>query len=147
MLYTYASAQSDKFMVEAIVEGNIDLKTFDYDGIKYNKKDAPQVLEQINHEVTTLQDQIKESNKQVYSYFLNLATHQNRKDEFLRHYQEYATAHEKHQEQLRLHNQLCEGTQFIFVTTPFEEISDKLKALQEPVSLLRKKINTCTGTA
>lgn len=64
--------EHDIYLVQDIIDGNIDTATFDFDGQKYKRKDAPQVLAQLQEEVNVLAGQLKAADKNLFRYFYSL---------------------------------------------------------------------------
>lgn len=58
----------DIAIVQDIIDGNIDTATFDFDGQKHTRKDAPQVLAQLKEESTTLNEQLKANDRNLFRY-------------------------------------------------------------------------------
>ncbi|WP_407524379.1 M48 family metalloprotease [Lacibacter sp. MH-610] len=68
-----AANESDAALLNAIAESRIDTKTFDYDGEKYEKKDAASVLEKVNKEIEMQKQQLQQQDEAVVIFFADAA--------------------------------------------------------------------------
>ena len=78
-----------------IVSGSYKIKTFDYDGIKYKKRDTSIIIEQINKEIDRVNTEILNNDKDIYIYFHNLAKEQNIETEFKDLYDQYLAQYDQ----------------------------------------------------
>lgn len=60
------SNESDLVIMQAIAEKNIDVKSFDFDGKKYDRSDAPVIIDQITAEISHQKKQLEELDKRIY---------------------------------------------------------------------------------
>ncbi len=60
---------ADVQLLEAITAKQMDIKSFDFDGVKYAVKEAAPLMEKIKKETETLQQQLEEDDKQVALFF------------------------------------------------------------------------------
>lgn len=65
--------ESDAVLLKAITESQIEIKTFDYDGEKYEKKDAVSILEKVNKEIETQKQQLQQHDETVVTFFADAA--------------------------------------------------------------------------
>ncbi|MDI3319565.1 M48 family metallopeptidase [Pinibacter soli] len=62
------SLKTDIEVLKAIIEKQIDINTFDFDGNKYKTKDAPEILKQLEGELETATAQLKEADENAFAY-------------------------------------------------------------------------------
>lgn len=67
-------AQNDLEILKAIDRKEAPFKTFDFDGIKYKRKDAGKLADQLKKELKELEQQQKEVDKQALLFFSKKAT-------------------------------------------------------------------------
>ena len=68
-----AAMQSDAELIKAIVNKQLDIKTFDYDGEKYNRAEAGTVLDRINKSIEKLSAQIQQDEEMNVAFFYSAA--------------------------------------------------------------------------
>jgi hypothetical protein len=64
--------KGDMATVKAIYEGD-QVKTFDFKGVKYNQIDAPNIEKHLQTELAETEDQLKETDKEMFLYFYHHA--------------------------------------------------------------------------
>lgn len=68
-----AGDKEDAAILKAITEKQIEVKTFDYDGDKKNKADAPAMLQQLETAIETQQKQLEEHTIAIAAFFYKTA--------------------------------------------------------------------------
>lgn len=63
------SNQADLETVKAIKDKQIDVKHFDFDGVKYTTDDCDKIIQQLEKEITAQQDALKLLDKEAYTFF------------------------------------------------------------------------------
>jgi Zn-dependent protease with chaperone function len=66
----------DAVLLKAIVDKQIDTKTFDYDGEKMEKDAAPQLLEKLNNEITQQKEHLQKIDERILLFFYHTAKRQ-----------------------------------------------------------------------
>ena len=79
---------NDKSILEQIGQGAIDVKTFDYDGKKYQKKEAAKVLLMVEEEVKAQEKNYQEIDDLAMTYFAGIAKRQGCLEEYKTKYEE-----------------------------------------------------------
>jgi len=141
IVYSAVSLENDIELIKQIFEKTFDIKTFEYDGIKYYRKDCKSLLLQLETEFANLNRIIRSNDIEIYKYFKSLELKSNLKpslDNLLTKYFNYGKEFEtKYDVYIQLINKL----QFVNHTTPFEQIRsnfDEIKPLEEQ---LKRGIN------
>lgn len=68
-----AGCKQDIEMLQAIIEDRIEVKTFDYAGVKMEKAQAPVLLEQLNNELVVLQKKLQAHEEYIVAFFYKAA--------------------------------------------------------------------------
>lgn len=71
MVYEYISSQNDKNMLNDITNKVFNIKTFDYEGIKYRSSEAQNLIPEIESSQNKIIDNIKVNDIKIYKYFYN----------------------------------------------------------------------------
>ena len=67
------AAENDVQVLKAIAGKQIDIKTFDFDGEKYEREQAETIAVKLQDELTALKQQLELADKKAYRYFYTLA--------------------------------------------------------------------------
>lgn len=67
------ATETDLAVLKAIEEKQIDIKTFDFDGEKYDRDQAASVIQKLQEELATLKAQLEKADKEAYRFFYNKA--------------------------------------------------------------------------
>lgn len=63
----------DLSLLQAIEKGEIDTRTFDFDGRKYKRSEATGAIAQLQEEAKVLEERLKESDQKLFRYFYAIA--------------------------------------------------------------------------
>lgn len=129
-IYTLIALRNDKATIEAIHTNMLEVKTFDYDGVRYLASESDQILRRIDNEISDIENKIKKNNCLVYHYFFQLAKEQETEVLFEQLYYDFASYQKSFDSKQKLYQELIENTRFIFETTPFAEIEAKFSDLK-----------------
>lgn len=81
--------ESDASLLAGIVDGSIDTKTFDYDGKKYDKKEAESLLEKLRKEIEEQKQQLQKDEEENVLFFLAVAECTGAKQSLMEKYERY----------------------------------------------------------
>jgi Zn-dependent protease with chaperone function/cell fate (sporulation/competence/biofilm development) regulator YmcA (YheA/YmcA/DUF963 family) len=137
---TFLSLQQDIETLKEIAKKGSDIKTFDYDGIKYNKEDCKELITRLEHDVEVVETTIKNLDIEIYRYFKHYEltnTNEQKVDLLYHDFFDYAkTIDAKYEIYSQLQNQL----QFLNQITPFDEILARLTSILSMETRLKKSI-------
>lgn len=77
LIRSLAGNEYDAVLLKAIIDKQIDVKTFDYDGEKMEKGAAPELLEKLNTLVAQQKEQLQKHEENTVSFFYHVAKKQN----------------------------------------------------------------------
>ena len=102
--------ESDAVLLKAITENQLETKTFDYDGEKYEKKDAASVLERVYKEIEIQKQQLQKHDEAVVTFFADAAKSNSKADwQMLKEkYKTHFANRKKAEEQLTISTQILE---------------------------------------
>ncbi|KFF73568.1 hypothetical protein HX13_19140 [Chryseobacterium sp. P1-3] len=127
LVYTLIALENDKNTIEAIVNKELALKTFDYDGQKYSASEAHKLLPMLNNAITDVKSQIQQNDSDIYNYF-STGEH-GRKNEFIQAYQRLAEFDHQYEEKLSVYTDMSNATVFMSTQTPFDQIKHKFSLM------------------
>lgn len=140
LVYILIALESDKKTIQAIINKEIILKTFDYDGKKYTTREAGKLIPQIDYSISEIKSQIHQNDSDIYTYFLKSAINLNRKYKFENIYQSFAAYDNEYEDRFKLYTELANATLFITTRTPFEQINKNFKSLKPIEEKLKSEI-------
>jgi len=90
-----SSNESDAQILPAIINKQIDVKNFDFDGEKYKKDDAPLLLEKLNAEMEGQKKQIQAHEEKIVRFFFTAAAKIGAENTLKEKYATYIENHKK----------------------------------------------------
>jgi len=139
-LYIIQAMENDSQVLRQIADGALQIKTFDYDGLRYNQNQADSLSEQIAADLVQLKKRIKTNDILIYQAALyneqTLSLSNKLKDQ----YQAFYQYDQYFEERIRLYNELQENLQFLLQVTPYEEIENNFNNILEKESQLKEYI-------
>lgn len=140
MIYDYIALENDKNTLSSIENNLIPMKTFDYDGQKYNSKDAGLLIPKIEKEKEDLKNEITKNDIDIYSYFYNLAKQKGLEKDIQAKYDGFFKMDKEHDAKFEIYMNLLNETGFISTITPFEQIKANIKKLNKLEKEFKKEI-------
>lgn len=122
LVYTAVSLQNDLEAINQIKDQATHIKTFDYDGKKYSRKDCAPLIVELSHDLTKLNEQIKEIDIKIYQFFSQLESLIEETPTLDKLYQDffhYSSIYEIKQE---IYTKLSSALEFLSQNTPFDQI-------------------------
>jgi Zn-dependent protease with chaperone function len=119
--------KNDIATIEAIVTSN-EIKTFDYQGIKYKKADAGDIKMILEGELQTIEDKLKTLDKLAFQFFYSRSSDP---DKLANQYNQLFFCQQKTEEYLELYGKLLENINPIFSTMKFEDIEKAVSLIYE----------------
>ncbi|GAB3014555.1 hypothetical protein GCM10027051_17510 [Niabella terrae] len=139
-IYTAISLQGDIATLEQIVNKQIEVKSFDYDGQKYRGSEAAAVILQLEAELKQTVQRIQDNDLGIYRYFQYLADAQQRRAEFDQCYKELQELDKNYAQIAEKYQSLNAAAEFMFEENSFEVIQQYLVSLKEQEQLFRELI-------
>jgi Zn-dependent protease with chaperone function len=130
LIYELNSLDNDLHTLENIANGNIPVKTFDYAGTRYSKKQAQKLLLELKKRKDELSFKIKENDKAIFLFFRNIAVSKNVLSEFESYYKKFENNQGKLESQFALYATIQDKLQFTQIVTPTQEIEFNFKSLR-----------------
>jgi len=125
MIYSAVCLETDILTLKQIQDGNTEIKTFEYDGVKYEKTDIYELLPKLEKELLDLRAALAVNDESIYHYFKKEAA-KNSSEDFTAKYQTFLEFDKTYDEALAMYNKVADETSFIQYTTPFTVIEENL---------------------
>ena len=125
-----STAISDKNTLTDIANGYLDIKTFDYDGTKYNSESAASLIQNLDLEITRWNELLAARDQQIFCLFLNKAKIQDNLTAFKTHYLNYKNGTVNMLDQRLAYMELLQSSYFIQAPTSYDQIEENLSVLK-----------------
>ena len=129
MVYTAIALQNDVETLKQIADKAIPLKTFDYDGRKYIRKECYGLLIKLGLELERINGEIKDNDIRIFGFFEKYEKTQHKPDQLKELYRDFFEYDQQFDARYELFTKLSDQLQFVNTTTPYEEILSNFKRI------------------
>jgi Zn-dependent protease with chaperone function len=140
-IYSVMGLQDDFETLKNISSKLLQVKTFDYDGVKYKRKDAANLSETLKIELENLNEKIHINDIAIYCHFKKIENKKKGSKDLDQLYLEFFDFEKKYVSQYDFYTKFLMDLEFVNVTTPFENIKDNFKKLKSKEEELKTEIN------
>lgn len=141
-VYSAVALQNDIETLKNIANKSIPVKTFDYDGSRYNRKMANELIDTLTAELELLNRRILANDQAVYHQFVAMETAQQKSPKLTQMYRDFLAFDKDFDVKYEIYTKLSQELQFIQVTTPFEDIIINLNRAKPLEEELKVEIRT-----
>ncbi|WP_433895080.1 M48 family metalloprotease [Sphingobacterium mizutaii] len=120
------SLSNDKQTLIDINKKAYNIKSFDYDGVKYKSSEANRILEAVEVEIKTKQAQINEINKKAFETFYSLAANDLSKNQLKKYYEDLKEMDTIFNEKIEFYFELNQKYYFIYEQVEYSDIINNL---------------------
>jgi Zn-dependent protease with chaperone function len=138
---------NDMATMEQISQPGTYIKTFDYAGKKYSRKDIGNLTQQLTAQKEEIEKAITESEKKMYLFFYEKAVHKNELDKFNQVIQDFTYSNTQYEDALHLRNELYEKAAFIQTVTPVATIKTNFEDLKQDEIKLVQRVKEVLASA
>lgn len=121
-VYENISIENDKNVLIGIRDNVYKVKSFDYDGEKYNYKEAQTLVENLEEEAKIKQEKLAAHDVNIYKFFYKKALKKGSAEVLKEKYINYFKFNEWYEEKETFYNEFVNSIGFVNVVTPFDEI-------------------------
>ena len=147
LVYEKIALEKDINTLKSIVDKSIKVKLFDYDGQKYERKEAKNFIPRLEGRLKEVGDSIKGNDQAIYQHFYNKAIRENRQEEYLDSYKDLLIAEQEFEQYVKSLNEFLPFIHFMSQTLEVDVIKvhcSKLlevqKTFKEEVRKLKRRI-------
>jgi Zn-dependent protease with chaperone function len=136
---------ADIELTKALESGEIKVGTFDFDGTKYKREKAGEVLESLQNELQQREEELKKLDADLFTIFLDLARSANKETQFIGQYREYMQLRKEADAHLVILQKALDSLKVIFDgnTLAYDTIKNTIKKFKEENEPeLKRSINT-----
>lgn len=140
MVYTAAALQNDIETLRQIADKTNNIKTFDYDGKRYKRKDSNTLLSGLESELEQINEKIKDNDVRIFKFFYECERNRNNEARLEEIYREFFELDNKFDEKYVIYSRLFGELQFVHFTTPVDKIVSNFDRIEPMESELRSGI-------
>jgi len=122
LVYTSIALENDLETLKQIAIKSLPIKTFDYDGKKYQQKDTNELIKALKNELEQINSQIKQNDLEIFHFFRELEQKQKPQAQLENHYREFFNFDQEFQSKYEAFVNLSKALEFVGHQTPFDQI-------------------------
>ena len=121
-LYGSFSLEADINTLKQIQTAVTGIKSFEYDGVKYQKYEISELMPKLENELSNIKTSMSINDMLIHEYFKQKALDNDAKESYLEKYHAFLSFDKVYEQAIEIYTKAINETQFIQYTTPFEEI-------------------------
>jgi Zn-dependent protease with chaperone function len=132
--------QNDIQIIEQIESHLLDIKTFDYDGMKITREDSKEVISKLKLELESLNNRITTNDIKIFQYFRKSELERGNDDRLFHLYEKFFQQDHEFDKKIEVYTFLSGATSFINEETPFDEIKKNFRNIKVHEVKLKESI-------
>jgi Zn-dependent protease with chaperone function len=140
LVYTAIALQSDIESLNHIGNKANSIKTFDYDGKKYNQEESKTLISKLELELKQINEDIKQNDIKIFNFFSQCERKHNTNQKLQKLYEEFFEFDKEFDSKFENQTKLSNELQFVNYTTPFEQIRENFLKIQPYEKILKYDI-------
>lgn len=141
LVYTAIALQNDIEILKNIIDNSIVIETFDYDGIRYSRRDADSLIQKLNIELANINEKIKCNDINIYNFFKAIESEQNKSGELIKLYTDFFKFDRDFESKYDIFIKLQNELQFVNMAMPVEQITANFSRIKPAEEILKSEIN------
>lgn len=121
-LYSAFSLEADINILKQIQSDETDIKSFEYDGEKYQRSDTYDLIPKLENELTGIKTSMSINDLVIHEYFKNRAIDNHLLPNYILKYEEFLAFDKAYDNAINLYSKIIEQTSFIQDVTPYDDI-------------------------
>lgn len=141
IVHSSISLKNDIQTLTDISNKTIFVKTFDYNGVRFNNKDAGKLIEELSPQLERINELLKANDLKIYKYFSGLEEKLDKAKELKQLYKEFFDFDKLFDSKYEIYTDLLNDLKFTSVTTRLDKIRTNFKKIKIKEELLKIEIN------
>jgi t-SNARE complex subunit (syntaxin) len=125
-------------IIKRISQGDLVVKSFDYDGKKYSLEDVGKLIDRLSDEMNSLKQTIKLNDINIYEFFLEISKKKNQSKAFKKMYLDYFDFYKKYIQKRNVYYEMIEATSFLSKSNKKQQIEDNMEILASKEKQFRR---------
>ncbi|MCU0429541.1 MAG: M48 family metalloprotease [Cytophagaceae bacterium] len=144
-LFSYQALIRDQETLSEMMMGNLQVKSFDYDGLRYQANEVLPLISSLQNQQEQLSEKIKKHDITVYAFFKKQEELKSGNQLLRQYYEQLFLLGEELEIKFNQINTLLQKLQFISVDTPFDVIRSNFKEIKEDEAQIRSELQELKG--
>jgi len=140
LVYEKIALEKDINTLKSIVDKSIKVKLFDYDGQKYERKEAKNFIPRLEGRLKEISDSIKGNDQAIYQHFYNKAIRENNQEQYLHSYKDLLIAEQEFEQYVKSLNEFLPFIHFMSQTLEVDVIKVHCSKLLEVQKTFKEEI-------
>jgi Zn-dependent protease with chaperone function len=133
--------ENDKALLHQLTVVEHNIKTFDYDGVRYSMDNIYTLKEQLDATIAATRDQLKTNDAAAYAYFDRLATAAGESEKWIKRYDIYSHTTQQIEERSNCYTALVDAVKFMEESHPITQIELLLPAVKAPEQQFKTQLS------
>lgn len=130
MVYYALALQNDIKLLEQIADKSLPIKTFDYDGRRYKRKESKKLLQELKNEWEQLNEDIKQNDIKIFQFFKKQEQDKLHTSHIEDEYRAFFKFDAIYDSEYGIYADLLQKLQFMEMETSYDEIKANFKAIE-----------------
>jgi len=140
LVYSALALQNDIQTLTNISDKSIQIKTFDYNGVRYKSKNSAKLINELKPELDKLNELIKLNDSEIFAFFRKEEEKQNAPKVLEQLYAAFFEFDQQYDSKYEIYTKLLTKLQFTGIKTPFENIRENFRLLIPAEKTLKTEI-------
>lgn len=141
-IYIKNSLEQDVLILQQIKDKIIKVRTFDYDGKKYERKSSADLLVKLQTELQQVTEELRINDQAIFQYFLEIEEQQTNQEKLADHYAQCFDYFSEYEENVKLVNEISESLDFINYQHSTEDVTVFFRTVEGFEKKLKNSIST-----
>lgn len=129
LIYSSIALEHDRAVLDGLLEGNQQIQSFDYNGVKYAVKHTQEVVEQLAAQLEEYRKRVIHNDRQIFSYFIKLASELGKEDTYLAIYRAFQKQDVAYERRYNRYTDILRATRFMRYKLSRAEVEMKIGEL------------------
>lgn len=128
LVHSFLAMEQDAMLLQNIADTSGAVSTFDYEGVKFQKKDAPMLLASLTKEKDLVQAQLLANDQKIYQFFYAKASSKGLASTLQSYYEAFFAYDVVYEERFARYQKLIEQLQFTRESLPYDDIISRFRS-------------------
>tara|TARA_R110000868_G_scaffold247614_5_gene504017 strand:- start:592 stop:2235 length:1644 start_codon:yes stop_codon:yes gene_type:complete len=142
--YEVLALQNDIETIKQIKNKTLKIKTYDYDGKKYKVKESDSLIKQLQSQLDSMNESIKENDINIFRFFKKVEKNSDA-SKLTQLYTTFFEFDKEFDSKFKVYTELSDKLQFINVTTPYDQIKSNFIKVKSLEAKLKENIKQFTS--
>lgn len=139
--FTAISLRSDLETLDMVANPESRIKTFDYDGQKFHRKDGKELKHKLSATLEDVNEKLRDNDKNILRFFMKKSTAIQEPEVLLEKYRTLFELDKGWDDKLKIYDEISQDLEFTARVTPFKQIIKNFEKIKEKEDRLKSRLN------